>query len=336
MAGTAYNEATMSGLFTTPWMDFSNDGVGLAFTGNGLAVMAARSQITTEAGTVGELRYATWNGSWTPGFAAFLQPVQASPQILISGGPSVAGSSIRAHLAYQGTDTSFYYGELFNNTWSPTNEAITANSIHSSGPVPPAIAAYNDTPIIAFVGNDGNIYDQTRNGGTWQGANGHGVVGTAAPITPAIVALTQNAELCLVYTVASNHGLMYAIRTAGTWSTPAAITNNFSNDPVSLAPLAAGGAVLSYKGTDGHLYTTLLSAGSPFTWSAPAKGLMGADPVLASPPAVATGATGAQAELVYVDMQSFVLNRARMTGGAWGAPIYTGSANAVRAAATGN
>jgi hypothetical protein len=333
MAGYSFNESTMMAGFATPWMDYSADAVGLAFTGNGLAVMAARSQVTTDAGTVGELRYATFNGSWTPGFVQSLYKVQASPPLYISGGPSVAGSSIRAHLAYQGTDMSFYYGEFFNNTWSPANEPVTANAIHSSGPVPPAIATFNDTPVIAFVGNDGNIYDQTRSGGTWQGANGHGVTGTA-PITPSIVALTQNAELLIVYVNATQ--LMYTIRTAGSWSTPAAITNNFSNDPLALAPLAAGGAVLSYKGTDGHLYTTLLSA-APFTWSAPAKGVMGADPVLVAAPAVATGAVGAQAEMLYVDTINTLLYSVRMNGGTWGAPqTQTPTASYRPALATGN
>jgi hypothetical protein len=322
--------------FSTPWSDFSSDAVGLAFTGNGLAVAALRVQVTTDAGTVGELRYATWNGSWTPGFGQSLQPVQPSPKLYISGGPSVAGSSIRAHAAFQGTDMSFYYAELFNNTWSPTDEPITAGNIHSSGPVPPAIATLADTPIIAFVGMDGNIYDQTRNNGAWQPANGHGVIGTAASITPAIVALTQGAELLVVYTNSSALGLMYTIRSAGTWSAPAAITNNFSGDPLALAPLAAGGAVLSYKGTDGHLYTTLLSATAPFSWSAPAKGVLGADPALVSPPAVATGATGAQAELLYLVSSTYVLCTARMNGGAWGGPICNGSATYRMAVATGN
>ena len=59
--------------------------------------------------------------------------------------------------------------------------------------------------------------------------------------------------------------------------------------------MTAGGAVLSWMGTDSHLYTSVLSAGAPYTWTTPAKGVMGADPVLVSPPVVATGATGAQA-----------------------------------------
>jgi hypothetical protein len=335
MAGYSFDEATMTAGFAIPWPDYSNDALGLAFTGNGAAILVARSQITTEAGTVGELRYARWSGSWTPGFGTALMPVQPSPPLHIVGGPSVAGSSIRAHAAFQGTDMKLYYAEYFNSTWAPTSEPITAGNAQSSGPVPPAIATFDDTPVVAFVGNDGNLYDQTRSCGTWQAANGHGVSG-AASITPAIVALTQGAELLVVYAAGATKGLMYTLRTAGTWSAPAAIAGTSSNDQVALAPLAAGGAVLSYKGTDSHLYTTVLSAGAPFTWSAPAKGAMGSDPVLVSPPVVATGAQGAQAELLYLDSQIFILYSARMTNGAWGPPSMTGTASFRLALATGN
>jgi hypothetical protein len=337
MAGYSYNETTMMAGFAIPWMDFSNDAVGLAFTGNGLGVMAARSQVMTDAGTMGELRFATFNGGWAPGFGQPLLPFNFSQPIYISGGPSVAGSSVRGHAAYQGIDGTFYYGEYFNNSWLPAKEAITANNIHSSGPVPPAITTLNDTPIIAFVGTNGDVYDQTRSNGVWQAANGHGVGGTGGAFTPAIVALTQGAELLIVYIRLLDQAIMYTIRTGGTWSVPAPITNNFSNDQLALAPLAAGGAVLSYKGTDGHLYTTLLSANAPFTWSAPAKGVMGADPVLVAAPAVATGAVGAQAEMLYVDTNNTLLLWVRMNGGTWGAPqMETPTASYRPAIATGN
>ena len=94
---------------------------------------------------------------------------------------------------------------------------------------------------------------------------------------------------------------MYTIRTAGTWSTPAPIASAASPYQLALAPIATGGAVLSYKGADSFLYTTVLSASAPFTWSAVVQGVNGQNPSLVAPPAVATGAKGADAELMYLD-----------------------------------
>jgi hypothetical protein len=336
--GYSYSETTMMGGLAIPWTDYSTDPMGLAFTGNGTAVGVLRSQITIDAGvTVGELRFLRWTGgTWTPGFGQAALPVQPFPSLYINGGPSIAGSSTRAHAAFQGTDMKFYYAEYFNGSWSPTSEPMTAGTTQSTGPVPPAIVTLNDTPIAVFVGSNNDLYDQTRSGGTWQPANAHGVAGHAAIITPRIVALTQGAELLVVYTDSAALGLYYTIRSSGTWSTPQAIAGASSGGEVSLAPLAAGGAVLAFKGTDAHLHTSVLSASAPFTWSTPAQGVMGADPVLASPPVVATGATGAQAELLYLDMSAYVLYSARMNGGAWGPATYNGTASANLALATGN
>jgi hypothetical protein len=317
--------------FAIPWSGYSNDAVGLAFTGNGTGVAVVRlsSPPGIDAGPPGELRFAHYAGNWSPGFGAPLLPVQGTPTLYINGGASLVGSSTRAHSAYQGTDMKFYYAEYFNGSWFPTNEPITAGNTQSAGPVPPAITTLNDTPIVAFVGNDGNVYDQARNGGTWQAANGHGVLGQATSQTPAIVALIQGAELLIVYTQGGTSALFFTIRTNGTWSTPAPITGATAMGQMSLAPLAKGGAVLAYQGTDMHLYTSILAPSSPFSWSLPAKGVMGADPVLVNAPSVATGAVGADAELYYLDSQLYLVYWSRLMNGVWGAPTMAGTADRV-------
>jgi hypothetical protein len=334
--GYSYDESTMDAGLAIPWTgSYSTDPIGLAFQGDGTAVGALRVLVPTDAGTMGELCFARWSGSWVPGFGGTLPQVQPVPTLYILGGPSVAAGSTHAHAAYQGLDGSLYYAEYFGGSWSPTNEPIAAGGTASAGPVPPAITTLNDAPVVAFVGNDGNIYDQTRGACAWQAANAHGVAGHAASITPAIVALAHGAELLLVYTDSAADDLMYTLRTAGTWSTPAPITGASSPYKVSLAPLTAGGAVLAWEGADSYLHTSVLSAGAPYAWSAPAQGVMGANPVLVSPPVVATGATGAQAELMYLDT-SYILYWARMSGGAWGAPTNNGPASTWVAVATGN
>jgi hypothetical protein len=62
---------------------------------------------------------------------------------------------------------------------------------------------------------------------------------------------------------------------------------------------------------------------------------MGTDPLIATRPVVAMGAIGAEAELMYLDTNFFVVNWARMNGGAWGVPSMAGCSNFAPALATG-
>jgi hypothetical protein len=333
LEGNSYDVPGMLAGPSTPFDDNSVDAIGLAFTGEGVAVAVARSQTLPDAGTNGELHFALWNGSWTPGFGGVWPAVQ--PGVYINGGPSIAGSAQKAHCAFQGTDMSYYYAELSNGAWFPTDQAITVGGVPSTGPAPPAITTLSNDPIIAYVGNDADLHDQELLNSVWQPQHAHGVTG-AASTTPAIVALTQGPELLVVFTRAAGQQLMFTTRTSGTWSTPAMIPAGLSGDQVSLAPLAAGGAVLVWRGTDTLLYTSLFSAGPPAAWSVPVTGIMGSVSSLQTPPAVATGAIGAQAELLYLDSSDFLVYSSRMTNGAWEAPAMAGAAQYHLAVATGN
>ncbi len=321
-----YQSLSMMTGFSNPYNELTTTPVALAFRGTGLGVAALRSEPS------GELRYATWSGGWSPGFGTDMLAVQPSPPITIVGGPSAAGSCTKIHIAYQDVDLNFYYGE-HDGSWFVTHEAIAFGGVAATGPVPPAITTLADVPIIAYVGSDGDVHDQARPNSAWTAQHPHGV-SNAASITPAIAALTQGAELVLVYNDDTN-GLRFAIRSGGSWSAPAPISGASAAGPVSIAPIAAGGAVLAYQGVDGYLYTSTLSANPPFTWSLPVGGVSGSLPFLVSPPAVATGAVGADAELIYLDT-SYIVYGSRMIGGVWGAPFEAGSASHHLAIATGH
>jgi hypothetical protein len=304
--------------FSTPYNDPSDDAIGVALIGDGTVIAMARAKNS------GELRYARWNGTWAPAFGSQLLPVQIG--LLITGGPSAAGSSNKGHVAYQGTDMKFYYAAEQGGLWNPTQEPITAAAQQSTGPVPPAIAMSGADPLVAFVGADGDVYDQIRAGGVWQAAQSHGVAGQAASVTPALTPLLAGPELLLVFTQTGTSALEFSLRSAGVWSAPAPIAGAVSDDPVSIAALTAGGALLAYRGKDGHIYTALLSSGAQPSWSAPVMGVGGSNPTLVAPPAVATGAKGAQAELLYID-SNFTLDSSRLVGGVWSAPAFAGSAS---------
>lgn len=91
--------------------------------------------------------------------------------------------------------------------------------------------------------------------------------------------------------------------------------------------------MLGFKGVDQGLYTAQLSAGDSPTWTNAVAGAGGATPQLISPPALAKGATGADAEMIYVD-QNFTVYSTRLVAGAWTTPSFTGSASAHIAMAT--
>jgi hypothetical protein len=106
----------------------------------------------------------------------------------------------------------------------------------------------------------------------------------------------------------------------GTWSTPVQITNGLTNDPVSLAPMTGGGAVMAYRGTDMKLYYATFSG---TTWSTPAAAVSPTNVIIGSTPAVAKGVGGAKAELAYVDVNGLLFH-IRLTT-TWSAPAQVGS-----------
>jgi len=304
---------------STPWQDQTEDAIGLAADDSGTAVGLLRSK------TTGELRYAFYgDGAWTPGASG--TPTTLEPGLTSASGPSVAADGATAHGAFRGKDGKYYYARVQNKSWSSKAEAITAGGQQSSGPNPPAVAAIGMTPVIAFVGADGVFYDQSRSGGAWSPATAHPFAGKAASVTPAIAALDAGPELVAVFVEAGANGLYWLARKAGTWTAPTPITGAASTESPSLAPLPGGGAILAYRGTDQRLYTARLATGDAPTWTAPSAGAGGASPFLSGAPAVAKGAIGAEAELVYVDNLSSVYS-SRLVNGAWSAPKFAGSAS---------
>jgi hypothetical protein len=323
--GSTDDLKTMMG-FSNPFAEASNDAIGLSVNGLGECALLIRSDPS------GELRYAFWSGNWVPGFGQMMTPVM--PGLTILGGPSSAASAQDFHVVYQSTDTKFYYARASFNSWNPTAEPLSVGNGTSTGPVPPAVAAVGSEPLAIWVGNDGDLYDQSRSNSIWTMPASHGLMGQVAAVTPAITNLISGPELLAVLNVTAGDGLEFMTRTAGVWSAPAVIMGASSQAPVSIAALPAGGAVLAYQGVDGNLYTANLSAGMNPSWSAPVVGLAGQVDPLVAPPVVATGATGADAELYYLDTM-YILHASRMIGGVWNVPAFAGAAGGRLALTTG-
>ncbi len=300
-----------SGWMTTPFNnEATNDGPSIALNNAGGAVAVLR------AASGDALRFATWTSS---GFSAWA-PVGASARAM----PWVVGSGGRHALIYQGADYKHYYGG-YTGGWLPSNDPVGGGgSQQSYGPTPATMAALGTSDVAVFAGGNGDLYDQTRTGGSWQSAHGHGL-GDVVLVTPTIVALNGgSADLMIVFIRKSDAKIMFTTRTGTTWAAPAQVDpNSYSNDPVGVTALPNGGALIGFRGLDGKVYWSRYAAGA---WSTPAP-LASPNPTTPSTPALAAGVGGVDAEMVFVE--NGAAYHARLSGMAWSAPVLVGGSGIV-------
>lgn len=313
-----------SGWTTTTLADATSDAPAVALKGptSGLGVIRSTS-------SGGELRFVSWTpGAWTA-FAA------VAAGVTTRAAPSLSGSGTVANLVFHGDDFKHYYGSHLSS-WAPVAEPVGGTVNQSFGPSPAGIAAIGTDAVVAYAGNNHDLYDQTRTGGAWQAAVGHNL-GDAVTLTPAIAALTAGPDLMIAFVRTTDARIVYTTRSGATWSAPAPIdTNALSNDPVSLAALPGGEAVLVYRGQNGKTYWSRYDpAGSP-VWSTP-TGLSATNFDTPSTPAVVAGVSGADAEVVFVNgTTTGALNHARLSGTTWSAPVVIGGSGLTRVAAASN
>ena len=316
IAGTYH---PMSGWLTSPKTDATTEGIGIAFTDlQATAVIRSTSSF-------GELRYATWTGDWSQ-FSAIAAGVTTRAT------PAIAGAGSAAHVVFHGDNYRHYYAQRQNGVWTTTAEAIGGMATQSFGPTPASVAVLGADPIVAFAGDDGDLYDQTRMGGVWQPADPHGL-GDVVDLTPAIVPLVAAGSELLVVYVQNNTQVRWTVRTGGAWSAPADIAMALTATPVALTALPAGRALLAFRGNNGLLYTSLYDETAAPAWSLPA-GISNPNVAITGIPAVAPGASGADAELAYVDANS-VFYHSRLIAGAWSPPAMISAGGTSAALATG-
>lgn len=264
----------------------------------------------------GPVRSLTWSGG------SFGNPSDyaASAQ----GAPAYDAVGMVGHLAYHGANFMHYYDQ---------GEAIMPPAgTQSFGPSAPAIAALPGEAAVAFAGDDGSLYAQSRVGGQWQAAVN--ITGSLAGKPPALAALSGGPDDLLAAWVNHDPGSMddtkiaYATRNSGGWSTPALIgTAVFTQGDVTLAALSGGDALLAYRGTDGKGYTVRYSGGS---WGAP-LGLATPSIDVQATPGVSAGVDGHDAEICYAGSDG-VAHHMRLSGGSWSASEAIGGTGLVHCA----
>jgi hypothetical protein len=196
----------------------------------------------------------------------------------------------------------------------------------SFGPSPGAITASGADTLIAFAGNDHDLYDQTRTNGLWAAGHAH-ALGDYTLASPAIIAFPGGSDALVV--VAKTGGtLQWTRRTGGIWSAPVDLAtgdpNATSSAPVALVRTSTG-ALCAWSSASSHsIYWSTYTANAMSPWSKPAA-LANPNPTSNESPALAPGVGGADAELLFVDDTSGAATHARytaMTG--WTAPVAAG------------
>ena len=284
---------------------------GIAITGANTAVGVIRD---TTLGN--EVAYTIW----APGsFQAF---TSIANLVTTQAAPSIVASGARADVVFLGDNNKHYYAAHVA-TWSPTAEAVGGVAAQSFGPSAAGIAAIGSDTILAYAGNNGDLFDQTRTGGVWLAATAHNL-GNVVTLTPAIIAPTAGPALMVVYVRSTDSKILFTTRTGNVWSAPTVIDgSSFTADPVALAALPGGEAILAFRGLNQGIYITRYNpAGAPL-WSPP-QPLATPNVTTPSRPALAAGVGGVDAEMGFVNAVDGVAYHARLTGMTWSAPVAVG------------
>ncbi|HZO12539.1 MAG TPA: hypothetical protein VFB62_04755 [Polyangiaceae bacterium] len=280
-----------------------------------VALLADGTAVGLLRGANDQLRFTVWNQtSWS-------NLADVGPQITTRASPALDAG----HALYHGDNYMHYYA-AYATQWSPSSEAVAPpNQPQSFGPSSAALAALGNEVVAAFAGSDTLLYVQTRANATWSTA----VPVTASKIaqTPAIAALSSGPELMIVYAhheanQFDDKKLFFTTRTNGIWSSPLKIDDNvFTDEPVRLTALAQGGALVTYRGTDGKGYWLRYDA-TLSSWSPP-DAIANPNPNITSAPDVTIGIGTTEAELVFIDAQDTTAYHTRLSA-TWSVPTVIG------------
>jgi hypothetical protein len=324
LASSSINSVLLTGsdIPSQPWVtksattDSSVFNTALTFDTTGRGVGA---YVSTSTGLLTSIVWS--NGAW-----AASSPISATAKLNDAPWVDATGGST-THLVYQDTTNHFFYSS-YSGTWSAPVAVGTATD-KFNGPVAPTVAARGTNATIGFIDGESTPANSAAAGdltsGAWQArVDVAAATPAATSIAPVIIPLSSGPELMMVFTQSASfdNQIVYATRTAGTWSAVTAIPNAVTTQRVGLAPLPGGGAILAFQGSDGDVDWSLYSGGA---WSAVAP-LSSPNASTTTPPAVTHGVAGDTAEIAYVGGSEQAAYHSRLIGGKWTTPVLIGGA----------
>lgn len=259
--------------------------------------------------------------SWSAATAVGVVTTRDAPVLAVTGAI--------AHLVYQQKDFKFYHGQYTASAWDAATDPVGVGVAQSYGPRGPGFAAVGTTPVVLQAGDDGFLYDRDDPGGVWTVAHQQAATSVEKTEPPALVALTGgSAELLGVYLRQTDFKIMSVTRTSGTWAGPVLLdVNAYANEPVHVAPMSGGRALLAYRGSDGKAYFSVYDPTKSPVWGIPAA-LGSTAPLVESAPAIAPGVCGDDAVVAYAATGGAV-SVTRFAGGTFGPAVaVTGTSGA--------
>lgn len=267
--------------------------------------------LATLATNAGALESTTFQTTWSAPFAI------ASAATI--DGPALTAIGTTAHLLFQGTDFKYLHAQ-YTTAWDSASDPVGgAGSSQSYGARGPTVGTAGTDLVALQAGSDSYLYDQTWTG-SWAAAHQQGGAAIQNTLPPTVIALTGgSSDLLAAYLRNGDYKVMTVNRAGGTWATPMLVnTNAYSNDPVALAPLPGGKALLVFRGSDEKPYFSTWDGAT--TWTAPAAVVGGTNPMVASIPSVAVGVCGADAVVAWAQVGGGVAF-ASFIAGAFSTPV---------------
>jgi hypothetical protein len=293
-----------------------------------VAVVAKGDALGLLHATTGDaLAFTSWNGAaWSSLAELHADTTRGKPALVANGGG--------AYAVFQNpTVFTFSYETWSSGSWGTSAKAVTPVGLaqQACGPSPAVLAPFGATASLVFVnggacgGPSNDLRSSDLGGSGWSTsteiANNPVDMASTSPAA-AVAAPSSGPELVVAYVAQGTSQIYTAYRTATGWSMPTLLTNGLTNDPIALAPVTGGGAVMAYRGTDMMLYTAFFTG---TTWALPAAAFSPNVTVDAAP-SVAAGVGTAMVEMAYVDANG-ALWHTRYGGSAWSAATQVGTAS---------
>jgi len=249
-------------------------------------------------------------------FSQLAQVASATTQ----GPPVLATIGSAAHVVYWGSDSKFYHGTYSASAWDGAGDPVGGSGASQSfGSSAPTLAAVGTELVVGQTGTNATLYAQSWTAGSWAPATAITGASVEPTASPTLLGLNGGgAQLLVVAPSQTNDVLYFATRTAGTWSglTTVSGATTYTSNPVALAALPGGKAVMVYEGGDTKPYVSLFDGAS---WSAPASLVSGSNPTLLSPPQITAGVCGNDATVAFVPSGGGV-SITSLSGGSWSTP----------------
>jgi hypothetical protein len=240
--------------------------------------------------------------------------------------PALATIGTTVHVVYHDTSFKFEHRK-YASSWDVADDNVGGSGVSQAfGPSAPALAAASASLVFAQAGDNSLVYDITWIS-SWQPPDQPTGASIQKTLPPSMVALTGGSQdLLLVYLRNADYKIMSVARASGAWGAPVLLdATAYSNDPLALAALPGGRALLVYRGSDQKPYFSVYDVAKTPVWSVP-RALLASNPTVASTPSVAAGVCGDDAEVAYASSTGGA-EIAHYSGGSFAGPtVVSGTA----------